>query len=1029
LQEGWSVQLEGVLTYFDERSSQLVLQDETGGIAIERRAPTEGLALGDRVTVSGFTAWEAFAPVIVNPRIQRMGKAALPPALKADPVRLFKGDLDYQRVEVECEMTGVITAAFTSFELQLRMAGREFKATCTFTSRIPIHRLAKARIRLKGVPVTSYTPAGEVHSLLLLACDPRDLELVTPPAEEKLSPRSGTLPYALTRVRDIKAMSNDEAQKGYPFRVQGTVTYFDPGLDKLFIEDATGGIYVRPPEKPAPGLAFGCLLDVEGKTASGAFAPMLAPDVYRVLGPGPMPKPLLVHASEGFSALNENRWSMIEGIVRKVRSGQSGEARLYLADGPVEFLVTVLDPPIPAETEALIDTRVRIQGVYAPIFSADKRLLGFHISTPSLKWLEVLDSRRGDGFESPARPIHSLLEYSPEGFPVHRVKVEGRITHLGSDGLVYLADASGGIRLEGLVTEGLHVGDPVQAIGFLSWNRSSAALKDVVLHPSRELPEVLPVPVAADATMTGLLDGRLIQVEGFLSEQSRAFGDRILSLESGRTRFTAVLESPQPFPESNRLRDGALVKLTGVCEIGWNENTTPPLADSMRIRLRTPSDIQILKEAPWWTLGRVLIVLAGLAALLLGIAFWMVLLQRKLKAQTQQLHAQMKQREMLEEQLRQAQKLEGIGRLAGGVAHDFNNLLTVINGYCEMLTMELKEGSDLAACAQEIRKATERASGLTRQLLAFSRKQILQPVVLDLNVLVQEMNLMLRRLVTEDIELITRPSPEPCPIKVDPGQISQVLMNLVVNAKDAMPEGGKIILETSRITLDDDYLKLRPDVAPGPYVQLSVTDTGHGMDPETLKQIFEPFFTTKGLGKGTGLGLSTVFGIVKQSGGHIWTYSEPEHGTTFKLFFPRVDETPVQPQPGVAMRSKGGGETVLVVEDQPEVLRTVCKALDGSAYQILTALTVEQALEIAHGHTGIIHLLLTDVVMPGMNGKDLASRIQQMRPGIRVMYMSGYTENAVVNQGILEPGIAFIQKPFSPRELVNRVVETLRANR
>jgi signal transduction histidine kinase/ActR/RegA family two-component response regulator len=571
------------------------------------------------------------------------------------------------------------------------------------------------------------------------------------------------------------------------------------------------------------------------------------------------------------------------------------------------------------------------------------------------------------------------------------------------------------------------VGDSIQALGFLHWGKASASLQDVVARPSsKALPEVAAVPIAADTALSGAQEGRLIQVEGFLREQSMSFGDRILSLESGRTRFTAVLEHPQEFPLLERLRAGALVRLTGVCDIRWDERFTPPNPEEMRLLLRAPPDITVQRDAPWWTLGRALVLMAVLIGVLLLATVWLVMLQRQVRARTGQLRKQMQHREALEEQLRQAQKLEGVGRLAGGVAHDFNNLLTVINGYCELLGMELEEGSDLRSCALEIKKAADRAASLTKQLLAFSRKQILQPVVLDLNLLVTEMDQMLRRLINEDIELITRTAPGPCLIKVDPGQISQVLMNLVVNARDAMPGGGQVIIETGQVVLEASQLALRPDVAPGPYVRMTVTDTGMGMDEETLNQIFEPFFTTKGLGKGTGLGLSTVFGIVKQSGGHIWTYSEPGHGTTFKLFFPAIGEAGTEEPEDWDEITRGGGETLLVVEDQGDVRQMVCRALENQGYRILAAERVEEALAIARRYTGPIHLLLTDVVMPRMNGRELAAQVMELRPGIRVLYMSGYTENVIAHKGTLDPGISFIQKPFSTRDLANRVAETLR---
>jgi PAS domain S-box-containing protein len=384
------------------------------------------------------------------------------------------------------------------------------------------------------------------------------------------------------------------------------------------------------------------------------------------------------------------------------------------------------------------------------------------------------------------------------------------------------------------------------------------------------------------------------------------------------------------------------------------------------------------------------------------------------------------ERKRLEEQLQQSQKMEAIGRLAGGIAHDFNNLLTAIMGYSELFAYELDPKDPRQRFVQEIHKTAQRAASLTRQLLAFSRKQVLQPRVLDLNAALASIEKMLRRVIGEDIDLVTRLSPDLGSVKVDPGQIEQVIMNLSVNARDAMPRGGKLTIETANVDLDDDYARRHVGVTPGAYVMLAVSDTGSGMDPETQSRIFEPFFTTKSHGAGTGLGLSTVYGIVKQSGGHIWLYSEPGRGTTFKIYFPRVEEeaeteqpTPVIPQP------TGGSETILLVEDE-EVVRDVAhRILLRYGYNVLVAEHGEEALHICETHDGAIHLMITDVVLPQMSGRELADRVTGLRPEMKVLYVSGYTDNAIVHHGVLEPGTAFLGKPFTPDTLAVKVREVL----
>jgi two-component system, cell cycle sensor histidine kinase and response regulator CckA len=384
------------------------------------------------------------------------------------------------------------------------------------------------------------------------------------------------------------------------------------------------------------------------------------------------------------------------------------------------------------------------------------------------------------------------------------------------------------------------------------------------------------------------------------------------------------------------------------------------------------------------------------------------------------------ERKHLETQLRQSQKMEAIGLLAGGVAHDFNNLLTAITGYSELTLRKLKGEDPLRHNLEEIKKAGERAAALTRQLLAFSRKQVLQPHVLDLNAVVSDMEKMLRRLIGEDIELRTVLEKGLGAIKADPGQIEQVIMNLAVNARDAMPAGGRLTIETENVYLDEEYAKQHISVKSGSFVMLAVSDTGTGITKETHARIFEPFFTTKEAGRGTGLGLSTVYGIVKQSGGTIWVYSEVGQGTTFKVYLPRVDEGAQEYRRSAEVEEAlYGAETVLLVEDEEMVRKLARQVLEMYGYQVLEAANGGAALLICERHRGEIALLLTDVVMPEMSGRELTGRLLQLRPEMRVLYMSGYTDNAIVHQGVLDEGTDFIQKPFSPDILARKIREVL----
>jgi two-component system, cell cycle sensor histidine kinase and response regulator CckA len=386
------------------------------------------------------------------------------------------------------------------------------------------------------------------------------------------------------------------------------------------------------------------------------------------------------------------------------------------------------------------------------------------------------------------------------------------------------------------------------------------------------------------------------------------------------------------------------------------------------------------------------------------------------------------ERKHLEDQLRQSQKMEAVGRLAGGVAHDFNNLLTIISGYSELLMDTLPEGDRSRAQVEEILKAGRRAATLTRQLLAFSRSQVLTPQVLDLNAVVTNVNKMLRRLIGEDVDLVTILAENPGSVRADPGQIEQVIFNLAVNARDAMPQGGKLTLETENVTLDESYARTHVTVVPGEYVMLAVSDTGIGIDPQTQAHIFEPFFTTKEKGKGTGLGLATVYGIIKQSGGYIWAYSEPGQGATFKVYLPRVDQPASAAGTNKTTRpSEHGSETILLVEDEPALRAMVRNVLVSKGYQVLEARHGDDALVVSEMHRGTINLLLTDVVMPGMGGRELAEHLVGLYPGLKVLYMSGYTDDAVVHHGVLGSDMAFLQKPFTPETVARKVREVLDA--
>ena len=414
-----------------------------------------------------------------------------------------------------------------------------------------------------------------------------------------------------------------------------------------------------------------------------------------------------------------------------------------------------------------------------------------------------------------------------------------------------------------------------------------------------------------------------------------------------------------------------------------------------------------------------------------GTLIWVTLGARAEKdADGQVLHyewsvADITERKRLESELRQAQKLEGIGQLAGGIAHDFNNLLTVITGRSYLVLAQLPADHAVRRHVDLIQTTAERAAALTRQLLAFSRKQVLEPKVLDVKAVVTGLAPMLRRLIGENLEVAVVATPELGAVKADPSQLEQIILNLAVNARDAMPQGGTLTIETANVELDETYARRHPGANAGRFVMLAVSDTGHGMDAAVKARIFEPFFTTKDPGKGTGLGLATVFGIVKQSGGSIGVYSEPGHGTTFKVYLPRVDETIDQAATAATPTLARGSETILLVEDDDEVRALARETLDGHGYTVIPASAPAEALQLAGSHSGPIHLLVTDVVLPQLSGRGLAERLAPEHRDLRVLYMSGYTDDAIVRHGMLEEGTAFLQKPFTPYTLLSKVREVL----
>jgi signal transduction histidine kinase/CheY-like chemotaxis protein len=1030
LKEGHPVSIKGIVTYYDRFRWMLIIQDESGGIPIAIKTPIEKLTRGSEVLIDGLTGYEGGTPIVINPQIKLLGLGKLPDPVPLSSSRLLARQQDMRLMLIECNtstagLTG--SPSYDQFVLKAKVGAMEATIVGTVYTGGFFSKLLHQKIQVRGVPIITYTPGGDFHELYIYTETGDDF--ILPPESSPApgitagNPELKTLPprSPITDIKTIKELSAEKADRKYPVRLQAVVINHNPTRLDVFLHDGKCGIYL---ESDA-NLQMGDRVEVRGVTGSGDFAPVIQEAKIRVLGRGQLPPLLHPDPSAPFRAEEENSWAELEGVVQFAESNPDNTTLLQLAIKQTSLTAFVQNLPLSNALSGLVDAQIRLRGVFGPLFNSDRKLTGYRMQIASPDYITIIKSPAGDRFDSPSRPIKTLLEYSPEGYPQHRVKISGVVTYSGIDRTIYLQDETGSLRVEAPDTQTLVTNSSIDVLGFLVNPQKQPVLRFTQIRPTEPKQSWTPTPMAVPIQYADRYDGKLVVMEAFLRNHRSFLGDHIFSFESGWKTFDATLEQAQSFIGEKDFREGALVQLTGICTVSWNNDLAQPAPTGFSILLRSADDIHIVKPAPWWTQDRAIIAAGSLLGILLLAFVWLYILRRQVAAQTSQLRQQMAEREALEEQLRQSQKLESVGRLAGGVAHDFNNLLTVINGYSELLLADVQGQPELLASVEEIQKAGERAKALTRQLLAFSRKQILRPVVLDLNELVGETDKMLRRLIGEDITLILHLSPVPAHVKVDPGQLTQVLLNLAANARDAMPEGGRLILGIDVLDLDASFVETHPEVNPGKYIRLTLSDTGTGMDEETQSHLFEPFFTTKGLGKGIGLGLATVFGIIKQSGGHIWVNSKPGHGSNFMIYIPQASGEAAPLEAQSAPTASGGSETILLVEDQEEVRQLILKALTTQGYRVLATANTTEAVGQAKSYTGPIHLLLTDVVMPGLNGKVLAEQMLQLRPGIRVLFMSGYAEAVIAHKGVLDADVEFISKPFSPALLSNRVREIL----
>jgi PAS domain S-box-containing protein len=965
---------------------------------------------------------------------------------------------------------------------------------------------------------------------LLLSC----LAGAVPLHAGQLPPQKSTLPL-LTRVEQIRNLTPDEANLGYPIRVRAVVTYFNPAENDLFIQDSTAGIWVaignaKPPIQP------GQLVEVEGISAAPDFAPQIDKPQIRVLGHASLPVARRVTFDRMASTQEDSQWVEVEGIVRTASKVEEALTLDVATEGgrlTVEF--PAFHYPLPT---FLVDTKVRVQGVCGAVFNQKNQMTGVILYSPSLNQLRIVEPAPTNAFLAPRRPVASLLRFTPQGAFGHRVKVRGVVTFQQPGSTLFIKEENDALQVHTLETTPVQAGDLVEVAGFPAVGEYAAVLRDAVFRRVGTGPLPVPIPVTAAQALDGSHDADYVRIRARLLDATP--GPNTLNMESGNILFQAQVENAGPKKNLEALVPGSLLQLTGICMLEADESHNPR---AFRILVHSLNEVVVVQAPPWWNIKRMLRIIAILAALVLASTLWVVLLKRQVGEKTESIRDSLQReasareryqelfenandmvftcdleghftslnkagrqmvgcdlpevlkmsllqilapeysalaREMLQEasqegqrtyeveivtkknnrlrvdlgtrliqrsgmppevqgigrditrhrrledQLRHAQKMEAAGRLAGGVAHDFNNLLTVISGFGQLVLGRMGAADPKYPHMAEILKAADRGATLTRQLLAFSRQQVLQPQVLDLNITLANISRMLRHLIGEDIELAIVPGPGLGQVKADPGEIDQVILNLAVNARDAMPHGGRLTLQTENVHLDEARASGHYPIRPGQYVLLTVSDSGCGMDAETQKHIFEPFFTTKEQGKGTGLGLATVHGIVHQSGGYIYVYSELGNGSCFKIYLPLVDQVtgPAKGRQAVEHQARGS-ETILVVEDEAMVRDLTLEVLKESGYTVISAERPDDAIRICEQNQGPIDLLLTDVVMPGMSGLELAERLKPERPKMKVLYVSGYTADAVARRGMSDPKTAFLQKPFAPGALVRKVQEVL----
>jgi signal transduction histidine kinase len=998
------------------------------------------LSPGQEIEIQGFTSYDANAPIIVKPTIRATAETREVSPKRMDPQFLWDGKADYQLVEVTGTLVERLALDSEHARYRVSVGGRDAECTVATSEAYGLTSLVGADVLIRAVPIALRNASKTIFGLQLyvplpgniIAASPRQAAPAPVTSEQRRTPAGQGLPL-LTSAAQVKSLSHEEADRHYPVRIRAVVTFLNPEWSGAILQDHSAGVYAWVDPQDRQGWRFGDLVEIEGVTNSGGFTPTIWARAARRLGSGVLPTPREFHGQRVLGS-DENSWMRLFGVVRSVGKWQKTGLTLNVGSSSGLVPVRIVDPGALQQPEQLVDAEISVDAVGSPLFDHQRHVYGFQLLAQSDRQLKVTQTSAASFAAVPAVPLESLQRFNAFSPLTHRIKVSGAVVLRQHDGDIYVANEDGGVCVRGSGPTDVRAGDQVEAVGFLPARSLWLVLEDAIFRASG--PARLPAPkdVTVDAAADGSYDARLVRLNAFLVSHNLVRGDHLLTMSAGRRQFTAVLEHPQYVDFLESLPKGSKLQLTGICHVDFDTSQFPPRPNAFKILIPSTQDIQLLEKAPWWNLTRALIASGVMASVVLLPFAWVIILRRRVAAQAAVLRERMEHEGRLRARLEDAERMESLGRLAGGVAHDFNNLLTVINGYCELLLNDPDVGESLKSTITEICKAGSRAAAVTRQLLAFSRRQILQPRVVDLNSVVAETEGMLQRLMGERIRLEVELKAKPGMVNADPAQITQVLLNLAANARDAMPHGGRLLIRTS----DDN--KRNVDGCPqgegswfgdeverdsrGSYVSLSVADEGMGMDEQTLSHIFEPFFTTKDIGKGTGLGLATVFGIVKQSKGCISVQSAPGQGSAFQIFLPRASSTP-EPGPGEGPRDLAGKETILVVEDQPEVLALVKTVLTQFGYSVLGSTDPQESLALMRDNLGTIQLVITDMIMPGMSGRQVAAEMERIQPGIRILFMSGYTHSEIDKEGLIENGLHFIQKPFTPEALAEKVREVL----